>query len=81
MPLEIDRHLILLGLFYSSSNKTGIGEGLFRKVLDKYMQDQSSDSVNYNLMMALNFYGRLLLQNPKRQTEAHNYLKQSELLA
>jgi hypothetical protein len=32
-------------------------------------------------MMALNFYGRLLLQNPQRQSEAHNYLKQSELLA
>ena len=45
------------------------------------MVDQSNVSVNYNLMMALNFYGRLLLQNPQRQSEAHNYLKQSELLA
>ena len=52
-----------------------MGEGLFRKVLDKHIEDQSNVSVNYNLMMALNFYGRLLLQNPKRQTEAHNYLK------
>ena len=31
--------------------------------------------------MALNFYGRMLLTNPKRQAEAKEYLKQSETLA
>ena len=31
--------------------------------------------------MALNFYGRMLMQNPKRETEAKEYLKQSEIIA
>ena len=36
----------------------------------------------YNLVVALNFYGRMLLgQNEKRKHEAEDYLKQSEALA
>ena len=31
--------------------------------------------------MALNFYGRMLLFNPKRKTEAEDYLKQADELA
>ena len=50
-------------------------------MLDNLDHDKTSASINYNLVMALNFYGRMLLQNPKRESEAKEYLKQSETLA
>ena len=31
--------------------------------------------------MALNFYGRMLMANPKRAREAQDYIKQSEQIA
>ena len=71
----------MLALFYATRDKKMIAEGLYRQVLDKLEYDSSSTSINYNLVMALNFYGRMLLTNPKREQEAKEYLKQSETLA
>jgi len=79
-PDNIDRHLIMLALFYATRDKRMIAEGLYRQVLDRLEYDTSSASINYNLVMALNFYGRMLLANPKRESEAKEYLKQSETL-
>jgi hypothetical protein len=81
MPDQIDRHLIMLGLFYASREKRMMAEGLYRQVLDKLEYDKSTQSVSYNLVMALNFYGRMLMFNPKREKEAKDYILQSELLA
>lgn len=81
-PEKIDRHLIMLALFYASRDKKMVAEGLYRQVLDKLEFDKSSKSINYNLVMALNFYGRMLLgHNIKRKNEAEDYLRQSEALA
>lgn len=74
-PKDIERHLIMLGLFYATRDKKMMAEGLYRRVLDTLDHDKSTMSVNYNLVMALNFYGRMLLANPKRATEANDYLR------
>lgn len=72
----------MLALFYATRDKKMMAEGLYRQVLDKLDFDKSSKSINYNLVMALNFYGRMLLNhNPKRKHEAEDYLRQSEALA
>lgn len=70
----------MLGLFYASRDKKMMAEGLYRQVLDKLEYDKSTVTKNYNLVMALNFYGRMLLSNPKRAKEANDYLKQSEII-
>jgi hypothetical protein len=52
-----------------------LAEELFRKVLTKLEEDKSSESISFNVVMALNFYGRMLVANPKREREAGEYLK------
>ena len=71
----------MLGLFYATREKRMMAEGLYRQVLDKLDHDKSTQAVSYNLVMALNFYGRMLLFNPKRESEAKSYLTQAETLA
>lgn len=71
----------MLGLFYASREKRMMAEGLYREVLDKLDHDTSNQAVSYNLVMALNFYGRMLLFNPKRKREAQEYLTQAEEIA
>ena len=80
-PELMQRHLIMLALFYATRDKKMMAEGLYREVLDKMNYDKSSASISYNLVMALNFYGRMLLANPKREKEARDYIKQSEQYA
>jgi hypothetical protein len=81
-PDLIDRHLIMLGLFYATRDKKMMAEGIYRQVLDRLEYDKSSKAMCYNLVMALNFYGRMLLgHNVKRKDEAEDYLRQSEALA
>ena len=77
-PEEIERHLIMLALFYATRDKKMMAEGLYRQVLDQLEHDKENSSLSYNLVMALNFYGRMLMANPKRQREAQDYIKQSE---
>lgn len=74
-PEEIDRHLIMLALFYATREKRMMAEGLYRQVLDKLDYDKKSSTMSYNLVMALNFYGRMLMHNPKRHKEAQDYIK------
>jgi hypothetical protein len=71
----------MLGLFYSTQRKKMMSEGLYRQVLDKLDFEKDTIQPSYNLVMALNFYGRMLLDNPKRTNEANSYLKQSEELS
>lgn len=80
-PDQIDRHLTMLALFYASRDKKMMAEGLYRQVLDKLEYEKDTAALNYNLVMALNFYGRMLLSNPNRAKEANDYLKQSEEIA
>ena len=69
----------MAALFYTTREKRMMSEGLFRQVLDTYNYGQPNQKANYNLVMALNFYGRMLLDsNPRRATEANEYLEQSE---
>ena len=77
-PETIERHLIMLALFYATRDKRMMAEGLYRQVLDTLEYDKKTAKLNYNLVMALNFYGRMLMANPKRQKEAQGYIKQSE---
>mmetsp|Transcript_18439 Transcript_18439/g.21742 ORF Transcript_18439/g.21742 Transcript_18439/m.21742 type:complete len:139 (+) Transcript_18439:552-968(+) len=69
-PEQIDRHLIMLALFYATRDKRMMAEGLYRQVLDKLGHDKQGSALNYNLVMALNFYGRMLMSFEKRQSEA-----------
>jgi len=78
---NMDRHLIMLALFYATRDKKMMAEGIYRQVLDRMNFDKSSASISYNLVMALNFYGRMLLANEKRKSEAEDYIKQSEIIA
>jgi hypothetical protein len=72
----------MLALFYATRDKKMMAEGLYRQVLDKLNHDKQSAALSYNLVMALNFYGRMLIgHNPKRHKEAQEYLKQSEQIA
>jgi hypothetical protein len=65
----------MLGLFYASREKRMMAEGLYRQVLDRLDHEKSTQAVSYNLVIVLNFYGRMLAFNPKRESEAKNYLK------
>ena len=65
----------MLALFYATRDKRMMAEGLYRQVLDKLGHDKENAALNYNLCMALNFYGRMLTANPKRQREAQDYIK------
>jgi hypothetical protein len=61
-PEHIDRHLILLGLFYASNGKNMMAEGLYGQALEK-MKDQ----VSYTRVMGMNLYGRLIMKNKLRE--------------
>ena len=74
-PDHIDRHLILLGLFYASNGKNMTAEGLYGQALEK-MKDQ----VSYTKVMGMNLYGRLIMKNRMREQEAAKILKASEKL-
>jgi hypothetical protein len=51
-------------------------------VLDKLEHEKKTMQPSYNLIMALNFYARMLMQtNVKRESEAKDYLKQAEKLS
>ena len=65
----------MLALFYATRDKKMMAEGLYRQVLNKLDHDKESANLNYNLCMALNFYGRMLMANPKRHSEAQSYIK------
>lgn len=72
----------MMGLFYSTQRKNMMAEGLYRQVLDKLEHDKQTMQPSYNLVMALNFYARMLMQtNEKRVPEAKEYLAQAEKLS
>ena len=75
---NIERHLIMLALFYATRDKRMMAEGLYRQVLEKLNHEKKDAILSYNLVMALNFYGRMLMGFEKRRSEAQSYLKQSE---
>ena len=75
-PQHIDRHLILLGLFYASNGKNMMAEGLYGQALEK-MEDQQP---SYTKVMGMNLYGRLIMKNRMREQEAARILKASEQL-
>lgn len=77
-PDQMERHLILLGLFYAANGKTTIAEGLYRQAIFKL---ESDNNLCYSLVMGKNLYGRLLLNDNKRETEALSHIKESESLA
>lgn len=71
----------MAGLFYTTREKRMMAEGLYRQVIDFYGYGKPGQQNNYNLVMALNFYGRMLLDsNPRRKSEAEEYLNQSEVI-
>lgn len=77
-PDQMERHLVLLGLFYAANGKHTTAEGLYREAISKLEGDYN---LCYSLVMAKNLYGRLLLKDPKRGNEATRQLKESEDLA
>ena len=78
-PEHINRHLVMLGLYYATREKRMMAEGIYRQVLDKCDFGKSTQRNSYTLSMALNFYGRMLLDsNIKRKSEADDYIKQSD---
>ena len=61
-PEEIEKHLILLALFYASKNNFGIADSLYRQAIEK--MEKENDKC-YSLVMAKNLYGRLLMRDPQ----------------
>jgi tetratricopeptide (TPR) repeat protein len=74
-PTSIDRHLVLMALFYSADGQESIANDLFQQSLKK-MKNQST----YTRAMGLNMYGRLLYKNPKLKERGTAYLQKSEQL-
>mmetsp|Transcript_47214 Transcript_47214/g.34516 ORF Transcript_47214/g.34516 Transcript_47214/m.34516 type:complete len:208 (-) Transcript_47214:63-686(-) len=60
---EMDRHLLLLGLFYASNKQVLTAEGLYNQALDKLKGEPPS----YTKAMGLNLYGRLILKHHERR--------------
>jgi hypothetical protein len=50
----MERHLVLLGLFYAAYNKPNQAESLYVQAIEKMEKEKR---VCYSLMMAKNFYG------------------------
>lgn len=74
-PQLMDRHLVLLGLFYAANQQIGTAEKLYKASLQKMDKD-----VSYTKAMAMNMYGRMLIKHPKLEQQGTYYLKQSEEL-
>eukprot|EP00347_Sterkiella_histriomuscorum_P014449 403360823 len=72
-PQHMDRHLILLGLFYASNGKLVTAQDIYSQALDKMRDD-----VSYTKVMGMNLYGRMLMKNKETQEEAGKYLRLSE---
>jgi len=66
---NIARHLIIFSLFYSQLGQTMLAEGLYRKSIEM-LKTNLLNNMNYNLVFAMNMYGRLLMRQPKREKEA-----------
>jgi len=77
---NIARHLIIFSLFYSQLGQTMYAEGLYRNAIEM-LKSNVTKNINYNLVFAMNMYGRLLLRQPNREKEANgiiiliNYLR------
>lgn len=74
-PTTIDRHLVLMALFYSANGQETTANDLFKQSLKK-MKNQST----YTRAMGLNMYGRMLYKNPKYSDRGITYLQKSEQL-
>lgn len=74
-PTTIDRHLVLMALFYSANGQEATANDLFKQSLKK-MKNQST----YTRAMGLNMYGRMLYKNPKYTDRGISYLQKSEQL-
>ena len=72
-PELIDRHLLLLALFYSANQKITTAETIYKSVLTKMKKDDW-----YQKALGLNMYGRMLLKHPKRKEQGMVYIQQSE---
>lgn len=66
---NIARHLIIFSLFYSQLGQTMYAEGLYRKSIEM-LKNNMLNNMNYNLVFAMNMYGRLILRQPSREKEA-----------
>jgi hypothetical protein len=71
---NIARHLIIFSLFYSQLGQTMYAEGLYRKSIEM-LKNNLLNNMNYNLVFAMNMYGRLLLRQPNREKEANGNIK------
>lgn len=56
-----------MALFYASKNQLKVAEDLIVQVLEKIKNDRSSEAISYNLVMALNYYGKIMMANPARR--------------
>lgn len=74
-PDKLDKQLVLLGLFYSTMNKTKQAEGIFKQAIVKMKR---KNQIDYKLMMAYNLLGRMLMRTPGREMDGVEYVKESE---
>lgn len=65
-PNKLERPLIQLGLFYSALGKPGLAEDLYTQAIVKMEQENQLD---YNLVLAKNLLGRLLLKAGDQRKE------------
>ena len=78
VPEKMERHLVLLALYYASFSKPKEAESLFLEAISKMEKDKN---LCYSLLMAKNMYGRFLMRDPERQEEAKKQIMHSEALA
>jgi hypothetical protein len=74
-PDQMERHLLLLGLFYATKNKKMAAEGLYSEALNKM-----KDDTNMTKALGLNLMGRVLMSSTdaRRKDQAVKLLKESE---
>lgn len=71
-PENLDRFLILLGLFYATNNKVNTAEQLYTEAIKKM---EKAQQINYSLLMAKNLLGRLLSRDDGRKEDAFRHLQ------
>ena len=77
IPEDMERHLVLLGLFYASKGQFQQAEGLYAQAIDKMQKDNNRC---FTLVMAKSLLGKMLMASG-RSKEAVQHLKHSESLA
>ena len=75
-PNNINKHLILLAIFYSANEEYKMADNLFQSALSSMKSDLSHSKI-----LGLNMYGRMLIKNQETKQKGFELVKISEDMA